>query len=180
MTVIVGLQLNNSVVIGGDTMSSDDTGLFPRLDEKVFLVGDVLFGCADSYRVAQVIRYGLELPPHPEGMSDMAYLVTEFTGALRRTLKAAGAIRREQETDTYEGTLLMAYRGLLAEVGEDFSIAIPRGGYVAIGSGALVALGALHATRKNKDPKKRVLLALEAAAEHAHGCRGPFVVMRSS
>lgn len=179
MTCIVGLQLNNAVIIGGDSMSSDDAGLFPRLDEKVFRVGDVLFGCANSYRVAQVIRYGLELPPHPDEMPDMAYLVTEFAAALRRTLKAAGAIRREQETDTYEGTLLMAYRGLLVEVGEDFSVAIPRGGYVAIGSGGMVAMGALHATRKNKDPRKRVMLALEAAAEHAPGCRGPFTLARS-
>ncbi len=180
MTIIVGLQLNNGVLIGGDTLSSDGTGLFPRLDEKVFRVGDALFGCADSYRVAQVIRYGLELPPHPDDMSDMAYLVTEFTGALRRALKSAGAIRREQETDTYEGTLLIAYRGLLAEVGEDFSIAVPRGGYAAIGSGGLVAMGALHATRKNKNPRKRVMLALEAAQEHAPGCRGPFVIERST
>ena len=60
----------------------------------------------------------------------------------------------------------------LWEVSGDGTILEPVLGYLAIGSGAPVAYGALHATR-HLAPDVRVLLALEAACEHASGCGRP-------
>jgi ATP-dependent protease HslVU (ClpYQ) peptidase subunit len=45
--------------------------------------------------------------------------------------------------------------------------------YLAMGSGAEYAYGALHATEKSRDPRRRLQLAVGAAIKFSPSCAGP-------
>ena len=49
---------------------------------------------------------------------------------------------------------------------------------MAEGSGGTIALGALHATKNQKNPKMRLKLALEAAAEFNMAVAPPFTYIQ--
>ena len=59
----------------------------------------------------------------------------------------------------------------------NFQLVVAARGYAAIGSGGPVAMGSLRATRGDRNPRKRVLKALEAAAEENAGVAPPFVIV---
>lgn len=176
MTCIVGIAWRGSVFIGGDSAAVTDELIATR-GPKVFQVGDMLVGFAGSYRAAQVLQYGIELPNHPDDMSDIEWLSTLFVDGLRSAHRRAGAIRIEAGIDGSTIALLLGYRGGLYEVDGEYAVSHVTG-HSSVGSGASVALGALHATRKGKDPRKRVLIALEAAAACCNGVRAPFAIMK--
>ena len=75
---------------------------------------------------------------------------------------------------------LVGYRGgVWLMEGADLQIERLRDPYVTIGSGGIVALGALYATKDivDMDPEKRVKLALEAACRYNAACRAPFTIL---
>jgi len=76
-------------------------------------------------------------------------------------------------------SFLLGYRGSLYGIDCDFNVYQPAKGYQAIGCGDNPALGALYATRKVKDPRRRVLEALHASAEFCSAVRPPFTVLNS-
>ena len=73
----------------------------------------------------------------------------------------------------------MAWRARLYRIESDYSFGRSSLGYDAIGSGAAVALGALHASRGHA-PRQRIDIALAAAAEHTASVRAPFVVAHAT
>jgi hypothetical protein len=69
--------------------------------------------------------------------------------------------------------LLVAVRGELCVVQDDWAVVSPREGYAAIGTGSAIALGALHATKDLADGKKRCYKAIKAAAHHVPSVAEP-------
>ena len=61
---------------------------------------------------------------------------------------------------------------------DDFHIAENIINYMAEGSGGSFALGSLHTTKNQKNPKMRLKLALEAAAEFTMTVRPPFTYIQ--
>jgi hypothetical protein len=74
-----------------------------------------------------------------------------------------------------DGAWILARPGELVQVGADGALVVPAEGYVAIGSGASVAVGALYALR-HEPVAKQVRAAIEAAIAHGHGCGGDAIV----
>lgn len=180
MTCIVGIQTSSGVWIGGDSAAVAGDSINVRADEKVFFNGEFLFGFCGSFRVGNLIRYAFT-PPSQSCDDDMSFLVNDVVDAMRTLQRDRRAIRRmNEETHESDSSFLVAYKGRLYSIETDYQIAKPLEGYAAIGSGADVAMGALAATEKMRDPRKRVLLALEAAARHCTGVRGPFIALKSS
>lgn len=70
-------------------------------------------------------------------------------------------------------SVLVAVGGALIELDDDFGVTQPARDYDAIGSGADVALGALHALAHLK-PRARATRALEASAAHCGKVKPPF------
>jgi hypothetical protein len=188
MTCIVGLQQDGVVYIGGDSHAGDHTsGIELRADEKVFARDGLIIGFTWSYRMGQLLRYALEIPKHPKKMDDHEYLVVHFVDAIRECFSAKGWLRKDNNVESH-GQFLLAYRRRLYTVNSDFSIAKPlptgtRGRlpvvdvtYAAVGCGAQVALGAMHATKGLK-PRTRIRRALRAASQYSMGVRPPFVVL---
>jgi ATP-dependent protease HslVU (ClpYQ) peptidase subunit len=183
MTCIVGVENDNRVYIGGDSaLSWFDTITSLHDAEKIFSVGPIIFGCCGSPRLAQLIRYGLKVPPHARNVDDAKYIVIDVVDAIRKLLKKKGSLFHQAEGDIDQlpwSSMLIGYRGHLYEIEDNFQITRTKDGYNAIGSGGSIALGTLYATRKHKklSPEKRVLRALHASAHHSPFVQAPFYVL---
>jgi hypothetical protein len=82
---------------------------------------------------------------------------------------------RERERDELWMRMIVGVGGRVFEIDNLLHVQLLDRGYVAAGGGGEVALGALYAS-KNLSPRKRVRLALEAAAAHLTGVAPPFVI----
>ena len=185
MTCIVGVEGDGVVVGGGDSAGvTDDDLLVVRADEKVFtlLGGDFVLGFTDSFRMGQLLRYSLRLPRRETREAAYAsdpdrFMATTFVDAARACLKKGGFARREDDAET-GGTFVVGWHGRLYEIDDDYQVGRSVSGYTAVGGGAEIAFGALHATA-DVDPAERVERALEAASAHSATVRPPYVVLSS-
>lgn len=179
MTCIVGITTPSGVYIGGDSASTNDSGLQTILaGRKVFFLGEeenrMLLGCTTSCRMMQLLHYELQLPAYEEGLEVEEYLVTKFVNAVRTCLKGGGFAQKEDEKES-GGNFLIGYRGRLFEVQDDYQVSEPTNGYEAVGSGAKFALGSLYATPQLL-PEQRIELALQAATYHNAYVRPPYLI----
>lgn len=101
----------------------------------------------------------------------------DFINAVRQGLKEGGWASKNNEQEE-GGSFLVGVRGRLFEIGEDYQVGELADGYAAVGCGAEIALGALHATvDAGMSLQTRAVAALEAAAHFSTGVRPPFTVV---
>lgn len=176
MTCIVGIAHNGHVYMGGDSAGMDQRyALQIRADRKVFRRGEFVMGFTTSFRMGNLLQHSFE-PPRRHPSDDVhKFMCTEFVDAARECLKKGGYAMRENEREE-GGTFLVGYAGRLFEVQDDYQVAETVDGFLAIGSGDLVALGALYATA-SLEPKGRIASALAAAERYSGGVRGPFHIV---
>lgn len=195
MTCIVGVVSRESVYVGGDSAGVGGWDLTVRRDAKVFRNGPFLMGFTTSFRMGQLLRYGLNVrgseryDPHQPalgecgpGVDPFRYMVTEFVDAVRTLLKAGGFAVKDKEQES-GGTFLVGFRNRLFRVDSDFQVGESADGIDAVGAGAAVALGSLHTSGKMMPEiaaERRVTLALEAAERLNGAVRGPFVIESQS
>ena len=174
MTCIVGLVENGKVYMGADSAGVGGYSLTIRRDPKVFRVGPYLIGYTSSFRMGQLLRFGLSVPDQDPRHDDERHMMTVFINAVRKCLKDGGYAKVESGEES-GGTFLVGYRGVIYEIGDDFQVGISDCQYDAVGCGAQLAMGALHATT-GKKPRARIRAALQAAEDFNAGVRGPFRV----
>lgn len=177
MTAIVGLVHNSTVYLGGDSAGVAGYSLTVRADQKVFTNGPYAMGFTTSFRMGQLLRHALKAPK-PKGDLDR-FMATTFVDAIRETLKTGGWLRKDSDQEQ-GGTFLVGIHGRLFEIASDFQVGEAADKYAAVGCGDELALGALYATAQTQlGPRKRVRLALEAAAHFSAGVRGPFTYVKA-
>jgi ATP-dependent protease HslVU (ClpYQ) peptidase subunit len=174
MTCIVGLVHRGTVYVGGDSASVQGwTSRITRLP-KVFRKGPFLIGYTTSFRMGQLLQYGLELRAQRDEEDVMKYMVTEVAERVRALLKERGVAKVEANAES-GGQFLIGYRSRLFSVQQDFQVNEMDDGYDAVGSGAEYALGAIRAMSRAA-PVARLKRALEISAHFNMGVSGPFVV----
>lgn len=181
MTCIVGVQTSNGVVIGGDSAGVAGYVLTHRADPKVFRNGSYLIGFTTSFRMGQLIRYA-DLPKPLDRTADELdrFMATDFVEGIRASLKAGGYAKKDSDREE-GGCFLVGVSGRLFRVEGDYQVGRTIDDYQACGCGDEVAYGSLYATRDSGlSPRKRVTLALKAAAHHSTGVAGPFTVLRDT
>lgn len=172
MTAIVGLVHKHRVYLGGDSAGVAGYQLTLRRDPKVFRSGPYAMGFTSSFRMGQLLRHSLTAP-QPEGDLDR-FMVTTFVDAVRTCLKDGGWARKDAEQEE-GGTFLVGIHGRLFTIDSDYQVAESADGYDAAGCGDQLALGAFHATAAlDMKPRQRLTAALDAAAHHSAGVRGPY------
>lgn len=182
MTCIAGLVAEDGTVyVGGDSAGVDiDWHLTHRADQKVFTIGApdsaMALGFTDSFRMGQVLRYSLVVPAYEDGQDLFQWMVTAFIDAVREALKKAGWATKDKEQEA-GGTFLVGFRGRLFVVFRDYQVSENVDGLDAVGSGRLIALGALWASRGTREPRARIRAALEASERFNAGVRGPFTIV---
>lgn len=181
MTCVVGVQRDGRVVIAGDSRGTAGLNVTDRADEKVFRVWagstPVIIGCTTSYRMIQVLRYRLQLPPI-DTWDLRRWMSVQFVDAARKAFGEAGWLRKETDGAERGGSFLVGIRDQLFAVEGDHQVGVPRCGFDAVGCGFAYALGAMHATAST-NPERIALTGLEAAARFSAGVAPPFVLMNT-
>jgi hypothetical protein len=181
MTCIVGLKHNNKIYIGGDSLGINDKYQKTiRLDEKVFIKNDMIFGFTHSFRMGQIIRYAFDIPQRMVSLTDMDYLVGHFIPALMQAYEEHGFLKKADDSESEGGTFILGYNGTLYCIEDDFQVGIPKLPYIAVGAGEDVAMGSMFTTGKldkKVTPEKRISLALDAATEHSAAVSPPYVIL---
>ncbi len=176
MTCIIGVVEKNKVYIGADSAGVAGLDIVTRKDSKVFLNGEFLIGYTTSFRMGQILRYSFNPPKPREGVSPYRYMCTEFIDTLISSLKEKG-FAKVDNNEIRGGNFLVGYRGSLFEIASDFQVGEVLKNYVSVGCGCSYALGSMYSTEKSsKDPKSRIVIALEAAQEFSAGVREPFII----
>lgn len=173
MTCIVGIETEDGVIMGADSMAADGSWFaHVRTDApKVFALREYLFGFTTSFRMGDLLRYHLTLPPPPKSRVHR-HMVTAVIPAIRECLKSGGFATTANGAEA-GGDFLMATRGRLYHVASDYQVGRSAHGYDAAGCGSSIALGALAATG-GQEPRKRLRSALVAAERHSAGVRRPW------
>ncbi len=176
MTCIVAVVEDGIVHMVGDSGSCAWGGADyqVRKDPKVFRLGEAVVGFTTSWRMGQVLRYEMKLPEVPEGIELHEYMVRCFVPRLREAAKAAGIVTVKENVEQL-GRFMVGLRGRLFVVDYDFQVGELVADYHAVGSGAEVALGALHATR-GQVAQGRLVGALHAAVAHIQAIKPPFII----
>ena len=176
MTCVVGATDGGAVILGADSAAGSGEEIYTiPAAPKIFARGPYLFGVCGSYRVAQVLRFRAELPDLPTSMDLEPFLVRELVPAIRNAVQAEDVAESGRRLLGEKTTLLLGCKGQLWHVGPDLTV-LPEGRFAAIGSGRLRAYAALHALEAAgvEPPRRRLELALEAAAEFTSNVRPPW------
>lgn len=172
MTCIVGWVEKGTAYIGGDSAGIAGSSLRIRQDEKVFKIGEMIFGITGSFRMGQVLRYSFKPPKHPKGKSNMNYLCTDFIKELTSCFKDNGYSAEKG------CTFMLGYQGNLYTIYSDFQISKETDNFISCGSGDEFALGALRAMEKQSmNPIKRLRIALDTSAHFCTEVAPPFKIV---
>ena len=180
MTCIVATRERGSVTIGADSLGASGYDYEIRKDPKVGCVGPYIFGYSGSFRIGQVLLYDFD-PPEPAYKTASylyPFMVTEFVGKLRETLKCAGVMEIKDSVEEMESAdFCVGIHGQIFYVQSDLQVGWPSQAYAAIGCGAPYALGAMHLAYKHLGKRGETLLwsGLEAAEAFSAAVRSPFV-----
>ena len=169
MSIIAAVVTENTMHLAADTLSSNEYVKSEITIPKIKLFkGEFLVGCAGRMREQQVACFYLNPPDVGETDLDV-YVITQFVPSLIEILQEHGLVK----DGSWNSVLLLALRGKLFEVDSYFTVHKSPLNYLAVGSGAEVASGSLHATHSLPIPAEdKLRLAIEACSYHCTGCGG--------
>lgn len=183
MTCIVAIAQNGTVYMGSDHAASDDKSgwIIARKEPKVFKVGQYGVGFTDSFRMGQILQYNWNPPKYVPTKTNSGldkFMRTKFIDSVKDAFQmhGYGSIIPGQEAEG--GVFIVGVEGRIFTIDEDFHVGEAVVNYMAEGSGAFFAMGALHATKKQKNPKMRIKAALEAASEFSMSVAPPFTYIQ--
>lgn len=179
MTCIVGLESRGAVWIGGDSAgTASNMHQRIRKDPKVFIRGDFIIGFCGSFRMGDLLKHNMNLPSAGEGIDPVQFMVNDFVTALRECLDEENKSIQD-EREKLSPYILVGFKGKLFNVEGDYQVGQPAAGFDAVGSGADIAIGAMHASRRSLlTPRGRITQALEASALNNAAVRPPFNILK--
>lgn len=183
MTCIVSLKHEDKIYIGGDTAAVSGLSVNNRLDTKVFQNKKMLIGYAGSFRLGQLMRFAFKPPKHLKDKDDYEYMCVDVISAIQKCFEkhGFGGHNKKEEKET-SGQMLIAYRGQLYEIYEDYQVGIPADPFQSIGCGSDLAIGAMYALQnlpKNGKiaPQDQIKIALDAASTFNGGVLPPYNIL---
>ena len=184
MTCIVAIAQNGIVYMGSDHAASDDkTGwILSRKEPKVFKVGQYGIAFTDSFRMGQILQYSWTPPKYTPTKTNSGldkFMRTKFIDSVKQAFKdnGYGTIGSSSDEDS-GGIFIVGVEGRIFTVDEDFHVGENVVNYMAEGSGGQIALGALYATKNQKNPRLRLKSALEAATEFNMSVAAPYTYIQ--
>lgn len=184
MTCIVAIAQNGIVYMGSDHAASDDkTGwILSRKEPKCFKVGQYGIAFTDSFRMGQILQYSWTPPKYTPTKTNSGldkFMRTKFIDSVKQAFKEGGygSIGSSSDEDT-GGIFIVGVEGRIFTIDEDFHVGENVVNYMAEGSGGQIALGALYATKNQKNPRLRLKAALEAASEFNMSVAAPYTYIQ--
>ncbi len=184
MTCIVAIAQNGVVYMGSDHAASDDkTGwILSRKEPKCFKLGQYGIAFTDSFRMGQILQYSWTPPKYTPTKTNSGldkFMRTKFIDSVKQAFKDGGygSIGSSSDEDT-GGIFIVGIEGRIFTIDEDFHVGENVVNYMAEGSGGQIALGALYATKNQKNPRLRLKAALEAATEFNMSVAAPYTYIQ--
>jgi len=149
-----------------------------RLDEKVFIKENMIFGFTSSYRMGDILHHSFTIPEHPKEMDDVTYLKTIFIDKLIECFKNKGYLI-VKDNSVSGGFFLIGYKGKLYQVESDFQVAQNVYNYDSTGCGENYAMAAMYILENETlylTPKEKIEKALEVSYQFSGYVRPPFVI----
>lgn len=183
MTCIVAIAQNGTVYMGSDHAASDDkTGwIISRKEPKCFKVGQYGIAFTDSFRMGQILQYSWTPPKYTPTKTNSGldkFMRTKFVESVKTAFKDGGYGSIGGADEDTGGIFIVGVCGRLFTIDEDFHVGENVVNYMAEGSGGMIALGALHATKNQKNPRLRLKAALEAATEFNMSVASPYTYIQ--
>ena len=184
MTCIVAIAQNGVVYMGADHAASDEkTGwILARKEPKCFKVGQYGIAFTDSFRMGQILQYSWTPPKYTPTKTNSGldkFMRTKFIDSVKDAFRVNGFGSVSQAGAEDEGGIfIVGVEGRIFTVDEDFHVGENIVNYMAEGSGGQIALGALYATKNQKNPKLRIKAALEAASEFNMAVSPPYTYIQ--
>ena len=184
MTCIVAIAQNGIVYMGSDHAASDDKSgwILSRKEPKCFKVGQYGVAFTDSFRMGQILQYSWTPPKYTPTKTNSGldkFMRTKFIDSVKVAFKdnGYGSIGSSSDEDT-GGIFIVGVEGRIFTIDEDFHVGENVVYYMADGSGGQIALGALYATKNQKNPRLRLKAALEAATEFNMSVAAPYTYIQ--
>ena len=183
MTCIVAIAQGGTVYMGSDHAASDDKSgwILSRKDPKVFKVGQYGIAFTDSFRMGQILQYSWVPPKYTTNKTNSGldkFMRTKFIDSVKQAFKDSGFGTIGGSEEDTGGIFIVGVEVRIFTIDEDFHVGENVVNYMAEGSGGMFALGALHATKHQKNPRMRLKAALEAAAEFSMSVAPPFTYIQ--
>jgi hypothetical protein len=183
MTCIVAIAQGGTVYMGSDHAASDDKSgwILSRKDPKVFKVGQYGIAFTDSFRMGQILQYSWVPPKYTSTKTNSGldkFMRTKFIDSVKQAFKDSGFGTIGGSEEDTGGIFIVGVEGRIFTIDEDFHVGENVFNYMAEGSGGMFALGALHATKNQKNPRMRLKAALEASAEFSMSVAPPFTYIQ--
>jgi ATP-dependent protease HslVU (ClpYQ) peptidase subunit len=170
MSTVVAIVDKGKVWMGADSYATMISGERRRIIcNKMFINPPYLIGYVGSARVGQTVRSEYFKPPEN---------IFEFPDALIKQFEKKGCLGTDSDDQTAVNSsnfLIATPDGKLFEILVDFQINEVKD-FTGIGSGSTFALGSLYTTRKQKNPRKRIMTALHIAGVYDIHTGPPYVV----
>ena len=180
MTAVAAYVDKKKVIwMGGDAAAVADYALSTLARRKVFVKESMIFGYTNSFRLADILQYCLAIPPRHVGQCAEEYVCASFIPALRAAVSEHGYTGMDNDEEA-GGNILVGYQGRIYNIQSDLAVVYRDAPYDAVGCGAELCIGAMHALAGEKRAERRgrdvVLAALRAAEANCAGVRRPFTV----
>ena len=132
---------NRVIYMGGDSAGVAGYHISARKDTKVFKNGEMLMGYTSSFRMGQLLRFKLKVPPQLSIKTDYEFMVTDFIDAIKECYKENGYGEIEENKNATGGQFLVGYKGNLYEIEDDFQVGMVDVSYMSCGCGSDIARG---------------------------------------
>lgn len=169
MSLVIAIKDKDRIVLGADKQASTG-GTKDHTNTKIWAVEELpgaLMGSVGSARASQIIQYSQIIDKNLLNQElDTEFIVRVLAPTLAGGLKTNGIVVDSSDgakCDMMPNAFIFAYKNRAWTIWHDLSVS-ELDEYLAIGSGADVAKGALFATPE-KDPFERIVTSIEAAAE---------------
>jgi len=143
MTTLVGIQGDDWCVLGAESKASDVDGSFILMNNsKIFANGPTLIAGSGAVRGLNILEHGWTAPKY-RGTPE-SYITRLFIPAMRRKLIECGSEwKKDDETVRQDNDLLIAVKGRIFKIYDDYSWETSISRLYCAGSGGDYALGAL-------------------------------------
>lgn len=179
MTCIIGYVADDGrVLVGGDSVAASYPDVSTIANMKVFRFQNMLIGYTSSFRMGQLLEFGLTMPEYAEPQTPYEYMVKTFVPEVRRVLKDGGFTTVSNNTED-GGQFIVGFAGHIFEVQSDFAVIEYGERFCAVGCGYAFAMGALRLMEEvegiYQTGEAKVMQALEIAG-HFSTVRPPYYV----
>lgn len=186
MTTLAAIQGEGWCAIGADSQASDDSGFTMQIvTGKIFKNGPALIAGAGAVRGINILQFGWTAPRF-SGKSTDHYVTQSLIPSIRKAfIKAGYDMKDDGDVATNDNNFVIAVKGNLYSVAEDYSWERCRLGLYVAGSGGKYALGAMDvlggAKAKNAiDASKVIRKAIESSIKYDAYSGGYISVMAQS